>query len=344
MSAFQKFRNPKAAFFGAVTLFILALVLWFTIAKYSPEAPQPLPAAVSVEESTKTAKALPAEAVIPPSFDVVRIIRGGTGVIAGRAFPGSRIEIHAGETLIGIIDADAGGEWVMILEEPLASGPAELSLLARLFGKDPLESRNIVVLSVPAPLDEESSLEGVVAVLMPRDGIGQSRILQKPGATPVAEIGDSLSIDSLDYSDQGDTIIAGRSVPRARVGLYLDNAFLGAARASDDGFWSYVRQESPTKGPHVLRIDQLLEDGSVQLRIEQPFEAGLPIDTDLQEGTVIMQPGNSLWQIARRIYGSGIRHTLIFQESADQVRDPDFIYPGQLFDLPKPGPGTAPGR
>lgn len=344
MSASQKFRDPKAAFFGAVILLVLALILWFAIAKYSPDKPQPLPAAVIVEETSKTAKVPAAEAAVRPSFDVVRIVRGGTGVIAGRAFPGSRVEIHASQTLIGIIDADANGEWVMILEEPLASGPAELSLLARLFGKDPLESRNIVVLSVPARVGEESPLEGVVAVLMPRDGIGRSRVLQKPGATPVAEIGDGLTIDTLDYGDEGETIIAGRSVPRARVALYLDNEFLGAAKASDDGLWSYVRRESPTKGPHVLRIDQLLEDGSVQLRIEQPFEAGLPIDKDLREGKVIVQPANSLWHIARRIYGSGIRHTLIFRESAGQVRDPDFIYPGQLFDPPKPGPGTAPGR
>ena len=344
MRTFQKFRDPKAAFFGAVILLVLALILWFTIAKYSPQGPQPLPAAVTAQETTKTAKAPPAEAAVPPSFDVVRIIRGGTGVIAGRAIPGSRVEIYASEMLIGIIDADANGEWAMILEQPLANGPVELSLLARLFGKDPLESRNIVILSVPARVVEESSLEGVVAVLTPRDGIGRSRVLQKPGATPVAEIGDSLTVDTLDYGDEGETIVAGRSVPRAQVALYLDNEFLGAAKASDDGFWWFVRQESPTKGPHMLRIDQLLEEGNVQWRIEQPFEAGLPIDTDLQEGQVIVQPGNSLWHIARRIDGSGVRYTVIFHKTADQNRDPDLIYPGQLFDLPKPGPDSAPGR
>lgn len=327
-----------------MVLVVLALIIWFSIAKYSPEAPQPLPTAVSAQETIKTPKAPPAEAAVRPSFDVVRISRGGTGVIAGRAFPGSRVEIYASQMLIGIIDADANGEWVMILKEPLASGPAELSLLAPLLGKDPLESRNVVVLSVPARVFEESALEGVVAVLMPRDGRGRSRVLQKPGATPVAEIGDSLIIDTLDYGDEGETIITGRSVPRAQVALYLDNEFLGAAKALDDGFWSYARPESPTKGPHVLRIDQLLEEGNVQLRIEQPFEAGLPIDTDLLEGKVIVRVGNNLWHIARRIRGSGIRYTVIFQESADQIRDPDLIYPGQLSDLPKPGPDSAPER
>ena len=343
MSTFQIFRDPKAAFFGAVILLILALILWFAIAKYGPQEPQPRPVTATEETTTEKTEKPAAEAAILPSFDVVRISPGGTGVIAGRAFPGSRVEIYASEMLIGIIDADVDGEWVMILEEPLASGPAELSLLARLFGKDPLQSRNIVVLLVPVRVVEESSRAGVVAVLTPRDGIGRSRVLQRPGATPVVEIGDSLTIDTLDYGDEGETIIAGRSVPRAQLALYLDNQFVGAAKASDDGFWSSVRQESPTKGSHVLRIDQLLAEGIVQLRIEQPFEAGPPIGTDLQEGKVIMQPGNRLWQIARRIYGSGIRYTVIFQESADQIRDPDLIYPGQLFDLPKPGPDSAPG-
>jgi nucleoid-associated protein YgaU len=344
VSKFRRFGDPKASFFGGVVLLVLALVGWFAYSNYGPKAPQPLPMTASETTTPENTEQPEAEAAIPPSFDVVRISRGGTGVIAGRAFPGSRVEIYAAETLIGIVDADANGEWVVILEEPLASGPAELSLLALLFGKDPLESRNIVVLSVPEREIEESPTEGVVALLTPRDGVGQSRVLQKPGATPLAEIGDSLTIDTLDYGEEGEMIIAGRAVPRAQVALYLDNKFLGAAKASDDGFWSYERQENLAKGAHALRIDQLINEGNVQLRIEQPFEAGLPIDRDLQEGKVVVQPGNSLWHIARRIYGSGFRYTVIFQENADQIRDPDLIYPGQMLELPRLGPESGPGR
>ncbi len=47
-----------------------------------------------------------------------------------------------------------------------------------------------------------------------------------------------------------------------------------------------------------------------------------------------MQPGNSLWRIARRTYGQGIMYTVIYQANGQQIFDPDLIYPGQVFVLP----------
>jgi len=45
--------------------------------------------------------------------------------------------------------------------------------------------------------------------------------------------------------------------------------------------------------------------------------------------------GHSLWLIARQIYGQGIRYTAIYDANRDQIRDPDWIYPGQQFKMPK---------
>lgn len=50
--------------------------------------------------------------------------------------------------------------------------------------------------------------------------------------------------------------------------------------------------------------------------------------------------GDSLWRISRQIYGRGIRYTEIFEANKDQIRDPNLIYPGQIFVLP-PDPETA---
>lgn len=275
---------------------------------------------------------------VGPSFDVVRISRGGTGVIAGRAAPGSSVEVYADDQLVGTATADQNGEWVMILEEPLESGPAELSILAKREGEEATESENIVVVSVPDRPDEDRFLEetgdGVVAVLTPRDGVGASRILQRPGAGPVGEIGDSLAIETLDYAPDGSAYMSGRGLPRAQVRVYLDNRFLGSTKTDDDGRWVFQPETDITAGPHVLRLDQVVSAGEVELRIEQPFETGLPLDTAAAQGSVYVHPGNTLWHIARRIYGSGVRYTMIFRENSEQIRDPDLIYPGQVFKLP----------
>ena len=45
--------------------------------------------------------------------------------------------------------------------------------------------------------------------------------------------------------------------------------------------------------------------------------------------------GDNLWNIARAHYGEGLRYTVIFEANKGQIRDPDLIYPGQVFSIPK---------
>ena len=51
---------------------------------------------------------------------------------------------------------------------------------------------------------------------------------------------------------------------------------------------------------------------------------------------VTVQPGFSLWRIARENYGDGFLYVKVFEANKDQIRDPDLIYPGQIFTLPDP--------
>ncbi|MEO1749535.1 MAG: LysM peptidoglycan-binding domain-containing protein, partial [Pseudomonadota bacterium] len=94
-------------------------------------------------------------------------------------------------------------------------------------------------------------------------------------------------------------------------------------------------------GVYTLRIDQVASDGTVTSRVETPFKRedeavlasaardGLPI----QEVTV--QPGNTLWGISRERYGEGMLFVRIFEANRDRIRDPDLIYPGQVFNFPE---------
>jgi nucleoid-associated protein YgaU len=51
-------------------------------------------------------------------------------------------------------------------------------------------------------------------------------------------------------------------------------------------------------------------------------------------GKAIIRRGDNLWTIARRVYGEGIKYTTIYEANTGQIRDPDRIYPGQVFSLP----------
>lgn len=53
--------------------------------------------------------------------------------------------------------------------------------------------------------------------------------------------------------------------------------------------------------------------------------------------TAIISRGDNLWRLSQRIYGQGLRYTEIYGANKGQIRNPDLIYPGQLFVLPADG-------
>jgi len=50
--------------------------------------------------------------------------------------------------------------------------------------------------------------------------------------------------------------------------------------------------------------------------------------------TTIISRGDNLWRVSQRIYGQGLRYTVIYGANKGQIRNPDLIYPGQVFVLP----------
>lgn len=48
-----------------------------------------------------------------------------------------------------------------------------------------------------------------------------------------------------------------------------------------------------------------------------------------------MQPGHTLWALAQTRYGDGVKYVQIFDANKDRIRNPDLIYPGQVFVIPE---------
>jgi nucleoid-associated protein YgaU len=87
-------------------------------------------------------------------------------------------------------------------------------------------------------------------------------------------------------------------------------------------------------GLYTLRADQVNNTGKVIARISIPFSRAEPTTNVQLEPVVIVQPGNSLWRLAYKAYGRGTQYTTIFLANKDQIKDPDLIYPGQVFAMP----------
>lgn len=291
-------------------------------------------------------------AVVLPSFDVVRVSPSGRAVIAGRAEPGAEVTVLDDGVPLGSVRADKRGEWVLVPDKNLAGGDRELSLVQDLPNGDRMQSEQVVVLSVPVPLDkpavaaaeadstattrvEEQAEDGVLAVLVERTGDGPSRVLQSPDVASEG-IGDEseVSIRSVDYDSEGEVTLAGRTEPNAVVNVYVDGEYVGSAQASEEGDWQLRPEKEILPGQHRLRIDKVDRTGIVLARIETPISRARPEELLLGDALVVVQPGNSLWRIARRAYGGGVYYSEIYGANRAQILDPNMIFPGQILTLP----------
>ena len=52
------------------------------------------------------------------------------------------------------------------------------------------------------------------------------------------------------------------------------------------------------------------------------------------ENVITVQWGHTLWGIAQQHFGEGVAYVQIYEANRDQIRNPDLIYPGQIFTLP----------
>lgn len=330
------------AVLGTVAI-VVAIFLAFQGEDRVPErdarSPPGLQAPTSTPEARATPERPPAGGPIAPSFDIVRVNPRGDSVIAGRAEPNSEIAIRDGDREIGRVKADSRGEWVLVPSEPLPPGNREISAVMVRPGEADVHSETVVVLAVPErrPGEPGAASPGALAIQVPRQGDGPAQVLQRPAP------GDSgsgsgirqgnLTLDIIDYGNGPGLSLGGTAPAGADVRVFLDNREIAAGKADGRGQWN-IKPDAPVPpGDYKLRVEQRDPSGRVIARVETPFARTIPAG-DLPPGAVVVQPGNSLWRIARRAYGEGTRYTLIYDSNREQIRDPDLIFPGQVFNIP----------
>lgn len=63
-------------------------------------------------------------------------------------------------------------------------------------------------------------------------------------------------------------------------------------------------------------------------------EEPAPAVNPKSNGTHVVQPGDTLWAIAKKYYGNGAQYTKIFNANRDKIKNPNLIYPGQKLVIP----------
>jgi hypothetical protein len=298
----------------------------------SSVAPAPSPPVDAATPPTAAPPSVPPPTVAIPSFDIALIGPDGRGVIAGRAQPGAKVILLDGDKELAQDQVDAKGEWVIIAQDPpLSPGPHELRVVQHVDGRAPVTSDQVVVAIVP---DQKQSGPEKKTLVMIAPPTGAATLVQPPSAAGVPKSAD-LVMSTLDYDEGGHVTVTGKATPGVVVRAYINDKMVAEGQAAADGSWRFAPADPVGVGKYKLRLDRLAKDGKPVARLELPFERiPVPPAADNSERLVVVH-GDSLWNIARARYGNGFRHTLIYGANKDQIRDPDLIYPGQVFSLPK---------
>ena len=292
-----------------------------------------------------------------PAFDVVRAEVDGTTLVAGRGAPKTAITILMDEAELIVAKTDAAGKFAIFTTISPSEAPRVLQLVQRRDDGDLYSDATVILAPTPMPEAVDEPAEGQeedtsvivsakaapepvapTVLLQTKDGVSVMQPQENLSAAP--EIMSSVALDAISYSESGEVQLSGRGGEDRFVRVYLDNSPVTTSRIEDGGNWQ-MQLPSVDSGVYTLRVDEVDEEGTVVSRLETPFKREdqtvleASADTGSAARVVTVQPGSTLWAIAAERYGSGIMYVRVFEANKDRIRDPDLIFPGQVFDIPE---------
>jgi nucleoid-associated protein YgaU len=192
--------------------------------------------------------------------------------------------------------------------------------------------------SHPAPQDAAQA-RSAPAVL--RSGAEGVEVLQSPAQAQAAPA--QVTLDTISYSTEGAVKLRGTARGGTTVRVYLDNRPVSDLTTNAKGrFRGEIGAVEP--GLYTLRLDEIDAAGKVLSRLETPFKREAPealkpateppANPDSPVRAVTVQTGDTLWAISRARYGDGVLYVKVVEANRDSIKDPDLIYPGQVFTIP----------
>jgi nucleoid-associated protein YgaU len=330
-----------------------------------PPATQAVPIAPSPSAPASVDKAQSQTAALEPAFDIVNVDPSGEAVIAGRAAPNEKVELRDAGKTVAEATADASGQFV-IIPPALAPGDHELSLAANGDKGQPALSSPVAV-SVPAPEAKTGVAAGppeaktTVAAAVPANPNAEPSALGiRTLATPAPVSGARVAIRSVEADAPGGLVAKGSAQPNTTLRLYLNQADVAEAKTQSDGRWSLTIKSGISPGVYVIQADEINPSGAtVVASANTPFDyPDMPTAPALQAAaapasaepssppspadpviqsvqTKRVVTGHTLWALSKSYYGDPTRYPAIVEANRAQIHNPNVIFPGQVFVVPK---------
>ncbi len=362
----------------------------------TPAATATAPAQTGAGQPVEPLNSAQQTTVTVPVFDVLRLEGDGSLVIAGKASPGSAVDVISKTRVLGSAKAGDNGDFAIILDQALKAGDYQLVLRATSEGSSVATSQQTAILSVPEKPDGqvlalvEEPGQASRMITMPQAGVAGTvpeehktpetndnngavtavlppETVQGGSSSSSAVSTVSIAVEAVEIEGRK-VFVAGHARGGQSVNVYANDTQLGAAIITPEGRYLVQSQQPLAVGDYIIRAELLSASGKVLATARVPFrrdegdniaavapavtanpatqeqgseqaangEAGETAQAlEKAEGSVIIRKGDNLWTISKRTYGSGLRYTTIYLANRDQIKNPDLIWPGQIFVMPK---------
>ena len=179
-------------------------------------------------------------------------------------------------------------------------------------------------------------------------------------ATPAPVSGARVAIQAVEADAPGGLVAKGSAQPNTTLRLYLNQADIAEAKTQSDGRWSLTIKGGMSPGGYVIQADEINPSGAtVVASANTPFDypdmlvapalqaaaapsSAEPSSTPSPADPVIQSvqtkrvaTGHTLWALSKSYYGDPTRYPAIVEANRAQIHNPNLIYPGEVFVVPK---------
>jgi nucleoid-associated protein YgaU len=219
---------------------------------------------------------------------------------------------------------------------------------------------------VAVVLEPQATERPVVALMTPDK---PTIVLSQPGSAKLGTAS-AVVVEAVEVDAGGKFHVSGQARPNTPVRLYLNEALVASVTSGDDGRFAITINEGVRPGNYRVRLDEVeAKSGKVSARAEVPFNVpdkvvtGSVADSSKRAesgggpqlaaagntavpggsssavvvpkiATTTVSKGDSLWRLSQLNLGAGTRYAVIYKANKEQIRNPNLIYPGQIFVMP----------
>ena len=280
-----------------------------TASTEAPEDAAPATVILADEDGVRVLQdGTPSAANPAVTIDTISYSSNGDVILGGRGQAGNFVRIYLDNQSIATSKISANGYWSLELSD-IEPGIYTLRV-------DELNATGDVVSRAETPFKREAAEE--LAELMapetepeePSVEVPSQNVAEAQSAQADAPSSDAPETAAETVADTGSDTAPDTSVTQVEVTVQAEVAELNP------------QDEQSSDGETVAIEAQPADTASVLRSPSQKFRVRT------------VQPGSTLWAIAKESYGAGIEYFKVFEANKERIRDPDLIYPGQVFEIP----------